>query len=156
MDCPEEIENWPHNSSAWRFSYYYPLSKAMPGPVAFIYWPLLLPWHSHSTRKDLWSCNHTFTTAFSGIELDSVSFEARLPGEKLEKCVATISDFLTRKMLKLLKRKFSPWRGLLNFACSVVEPARAFLRRLIYLTFGILFPYRFIRLSKEVKLDLQS
>ena len=60
MDCPEEIENWPHNSSAWRFSYYYPLSKAMPGPVAFLYWPLLLPWHSHSTRKDLWSCNHTF------------------------------------------------------------------------------------------------
>ena len=58
MDCPEEPDNWPHNSFAWRFSYHCPFPKAMPGPVALISWPLLLSWHSHSTRKDLWSCYH--------------------------------------------------------------------------------------------------
>ena len=48
------------------------------------------------------TCGPATTLSFSGIELDSVSFEARLPRGKLEKCVATISDFLTRKILKLL------------------------------------------------------
>ena len=48
------------------------------------------------------TCGPATTLSFSGIELDSVSFEARLPREKLEKCVGTISDFLTRKILKLL------------------------------------------------------
>lgn len=45
--------------------------------------------------------------------------------------------------------------GLLNFAGAVVVPGRAFLRRLIDLTIGISKPYHHIRLSQEVKKDLQ-
>ena len=45
--------------------------------------------------------------------------------------------------------------GLLNFACSVIIPGRAFLRRLINLIIGIKRPYHFIRLNTEVKKDLR-
>ena len=45
--------------------------------------------------------------------------------------------------------------GLLNFACSVIKPGRAFLRRLIDLTVGIRSPHHLIRLNKEVKEDLK-
>ena len=45
--------------------------------------------------------------------------------------------------------------GLLNFACSVIAPGRAFLRRLIDLTVGIQCPHHLIRLSKDVKEDLK-
>lgn len=143
-----ETENWPHNSFAWPFSYYCPFPKASPGPVALISWPLLLSWHSHGTRKDLWSCYHavicwhrTRSWLFSG------------PQEKLEKQVATISEFLTRKKVTL--KEIQSLTSLLNFAWSVVVPGRAFLRRLIDLTLGIRFRYHFIRLTKKVKLDLQ-
>ena len=45
--------------------------------------------------------------------------------------------------------------GLLNFACSVIKPGRAFLRRLVDLTVGIRSPHHLIRLTKEVKEDLK-
>ena len=45
--------------------------------------------------------------------------------------------------------------GLLNFACSVILPGRAFLRRLIDVTIGIQSPFHFIRLKKEMKADLR-
>ena len=44
--------------------------------------------------------------------------------------------------------------GLLNFACSVIRPGRAFLRRLIDLTVGVRMPNHYIRLNREGKEDL--
>ena len=45
--------------------------------------------------------------------------------------------------------------GLLSFACSVVIPGRAFLRRLIDFIVGIHSPYYYVRLNREVKADLK-
>ena len=45
--------------------------------------------------------------------------------------------------------------SLLNFACSVILPGRASLRRLTDLTTGIQSPFHFIHLKKEVKADLE-
>ena len=69
------------------------------------------------------------TLFFAGIELDSVLMEARLPPDKLYKCSALLSDFLHRKKATL--REVLSLTGLLNFACSVIVPGRAFLRRLL-------------------------
>lgn len=91
--------------------------------------------------------------SFAGIELDSVSFEARLPLEKIDKCVGLISDFLTRKKVTL--KDIQSLTDLLNFACSVVVPGRAFLRRLIDLTVGITSPFHYVRINREVKADLK-
>lgn len=91
--------------------------------------------------------------SFAGIELDTLAMEARLPGDKTEKCKLLIATFLRRKKVTL--RELQSLVGLLNFACSVVVPGRAFLRRLIDLTKGITSPHHFIRLNKSVKADLQ-
>ena len=47
--------------------------------------------------------------------------------------------------------KLQSLTGLLDFACTVVVPGRAFLRRLIDLTIGIHSPHFLIRLTREVK-----
>ena len=93
------------------------------------------------------------TITFAGIELDSVEMEARLPQNKLDKCKELISEFLKRRKVTL--KEIQSLTGLLNFACAVVVPGRAFLRRLIDLTLGIRSPHFFIRISKEVKEDLK-
>ena len=76
------------------------------------------------------------TICFAGI--DSISMEARLPLEKVEKCRTLLLGFLTRKKVTL--KEIQSLTGVLNFACSVVKPGRAFLRRLIDLTIGIKSP----------------
>ena len=59
---------------------------------------------------------------------------------------STQEDYFTRDSIL---------NGLLNFACSVVVPGRAFLRRLIDLTKGIKSAHHFVRLTKSVKADLE-
>ena len=98
------------------------------------------------------TCGPSTKLSFAGIELDTLLSEARLPPEKIEKCISIISEFLGRKKVTL--REIQSLNGLFNFACSVVRPGRAFLRRLIDLTIGIKSQHHFIRVSKEVKKDL--
>ena len=91
-------------------------------------------------------------SSFAGIKLDTVRSEARLAGDKVLRCVSLLSDYLKRKKVTL--RELQSLIGLLNFACSVVLPGRAFLRRLIDLTIGITRPQHFIRLTRVVKSDM--
>ncbi len=93
------------------------------------------------------------TLTFAGIELDTRLFEARLPADKIAKSKVLLSKFLQRKKATL--KEVQSLIGLLNFACSVVVPGRAFLRRLIDLTKGIRCASHFIRLSRSVKADLR-
>lgn len=92
------------------------------------------------------------TLSFAGIELDTVASEARLPFDKVQSCSSLVSELLHKKKATLLE--LQSLIGRLNFACSVVVPGRAFLRRLIDLTIGLRHPKHFTRLTKEVKLDL--
>ena len=91
------------------------------------------------------------TVAFAGIELDTVLMEARLPQEKLDKCRDLLSIFLRRRKVTL--QEIHSLTGLLNFACTIVVPGWAFLRRLIDLTIGVRKPHFLIPLSKDVKED---
>ena len=100
------------------------------------------------------TCGPSTTKSFAGIELDSILLEARLPRDKIEKCISLISDFIHRKKVTL--KEMQSLNGLLNFACSVIRPDRAFLRRLIDLTVGVRLPNHCIRLNREVKEDLKT
>lgn len=91
------------------------------------------------------------TLSFAG-ELDTIKMEARLPLDILEKATNLISEFLRRKKVTL--KEVQSLCGLLNFACAVVSPGRAFLRRLIELTIILRAPHHFVRLNSEVKADL--
>ena len=90
---------------------------------------------------------------FAGITLDTELMEVRLPEEKLDKCLSQLSYFCSRKSVTL--KELQALIGLLNFACCVVVPGRAFLRRLIDLTRGVRKPTHHVRLTKESKFDLQ-
>ena len=61
--------------------------------------------------------------------------------------------FLHRKKVSL--QELQSLIGLSNFACSVVLPGWAFLRRLIDLTMGIKAAHHCIRLSGKAKEDLR-
>ena len=91
---------------------------------------------------------------FLGIELDTIKFEARLPLDKLEKCMRLIQDVLAKPKITL--KKLQQITGTLSFACQVVVPGRAFLRRLINLSIGLSKPFQHVRLNSEAKKDLQT
>ena len=46
---------------------------------------------------------------FTGIELDSLKCEARLPFEKVEKCIQPIGSFLSRKKVTLRELSVFAW-----------------------------------------------
>ena len=99
------------------------------------------------------TCGPSTTLTFAGIELDSIKSEARLPQDKILKCVETIKAFLKRK--KVCLQELQSLIGLLNFATSVITPGTAFLRRLYDLTQNVQKPHHLIRLRAEVKGDLR-
>ena len=63
---------------------------------------------------------------FLGIELDSVSMEARLPTDKVLKIRELLAQYMHRRKVMLVE--LQSLLGLLNFACKVIHPGRAFLR----------------------------
>jgi hypothetical protein len=75
--------------------------------------------------------------------------EARLPTDKILKTRSILSEFLCRRKATL--KEVQSLIGLLNFACTVVPPGRAFLRRLIDLTKGVNAPFYRIRLTGQLK-----
>ena len=91
---------------------------------------------------------------FVGIELDTIRAEARLPPDKLAKCQRIIQELLQQQKATL--KSVQSLVGLLNFTCQVVLPGRPFLRRLIDLTMGVQKPYHFVRLTRQVKMDLRT
>ena len=89
---------------------------------------------------------------FAGILLDTGLMEARFPEDKLEKCCSQLTGFLSRKSVSL--KELQSLIGLLNFACCVVVPGRAFFRCLIDLTKGIWKPHHHVRLTRDSKHDI--
>lgn len=89
-----------------------------------------------------------------GIEIDSCKMEARLPVEKVDKVRTHLLDMQCKDKTNL--RELQSLIGLLNFACSVVVPGRAFLRRLIDLTCGVENQQDMIDLSDETKADIDT
>jgi hypothetical protein len=90
---------------------------------------------------------------FLGIELDIINQVARLPADKLSKCLSLIAEFLLRK--KVTFKELLSLCGVLNFACHVVVPGRAFLRRLFDRCRGIRKPHHKVKLVRGVKEDLR-
>ena len=97
------------------------------------------------------TCGPSTCLPFLGIELDTVASEARLPPEKVHKCLQNIEAIYQCKKVTL--KEIQSVIGLLNFTCSVV-PGRAFLRRLIDLTKGVKHPRHRIRITAPVRADL--
>lgn len=89
-----------------------------------------------------------------GIEVYSVSMKSCLPQDKLDHLRSVLAATSRRKKVTL--RDLQSLIDLLNFACIVVVPGRAFLRRLIDLTCNILNPNYYITLGSESKKDIEA
>ena len=89
---------------------------------------------------------------FAGIYLDSVDMSAKLPQEKVTKFLSFIHDMVKVKSANL--KQIQSLAGMLNFACEVIVPARAFSRRLIDLSLGLTQPYHHRKVTNQVREDL--
>jgi len=98
--------------------------------------------------------NATQVITFMGLELDSITMEARLPHDKLAKLRLQLTQ--ASKSRKITLKNLQSLLGLLIFCCQVIEPGRCFLRRLIDLTKKVTKPNRRITLNKESRQDLHA
>ena len=94
----------------------------------------------------------TTCIVFMWITLDSELMEARLPHEKIIKIKEKINEMINCKKTTL--RQLQSLIDLLNLACCVVPPGRAFLRRITDLTRGLKYPHHRRWVTKEAKEDL--
>ena len=92
-------------------------------------------------------------TVFLGIELDTARGMAILPQDKVRSYAASVQ--LTMEASKVTRTQLESLVGKLSFA-SLVVPARAFLRRLIDLLCTAKHPHHRIRITREVRKDLQT
>ena len=90
--------------------------------------------------------------SFAGIYLDSIDMSASLPEDKVIKFMGYIDQIMATKSATL--KQVQSLTGMLNFACAVVEPARAFSRRLYDLTLGVTQSHHRIKITRAVKEDL--
>ncbi len=72
--------------------------------------------------------------AFLGVTLDTIKTEARLPQDKLDKCLTLLKNYRSQSHISL--SQLESLTGLLNFACRMVAPGRPFLQRLYSLKEG--------------------
>ncbi|XP_062590566.1 uncharacterized protein LOC134252145 isoform X1 [Saccostrea cucullata] len=89
---------------------------------------------------------------FVGKELDVKQRESRLPLDKIEKCTQLLHSFSEKD--KCTIKQLQSLIGTLNFACSVILPGRAFLRRLINLLMNVSKHQKFVAITRECKDDM--
>ncbi|XP_070586420.1 uncharacterized protein [Erythrolamprus reginae] len=94
----------------------------------------------------------TTRLTFLGIEVDSVAQTCRLPEDKLARLRDTVR--VVRAARRVTLRQVQELAGLLNFACRVIAPGRAFMFRLYQATVGLTKPHHRIRLTASVRKDL--
>lgn len=94
---------------------------------------------SFQDSKTVWPCT---SIEFLGLELDSVSMEARLPTDKLTFLNELLSYWLKKRSASLVE--VQELVGFLQFASQVIPRSRSFLRRLI--DFSSKFRSQFVRL----------
>ncbi|XP_053143522.1 uncharacterized protein LOC128341261 [Hemicordylus capensis] len=90
--------------------------------------------------------------SFLGIEIDTLAGCARLPQAKLLVLVELLRALGRARKASL--RELQVVTGHLNFACRVVAPGRAFLRRICDLTMGLRAPHHRVRVTEGVRADL--
>jgi len=91
---------------------------------------------------------------FLGITLDTIQMEARLPSDKVEKLRTLLNSSFKKRTLRL--KELQSLLGLLNFACRVIVPGRAFMQRLYRLTANVTHPRHHVTLNKESRRDLTA
>ncbi|KAK3108908.1 hypothetical protein FSP39_018419 [Pinctada imbricata] len=94
----------------------------------------------------------TTKLVFLGIEIDTIEMMIRIPSEKVENLKVLIQTLLRKKSVKL--KEMQSLVGSLNFFSKAVPNARAFNRRFYDATIGVTKPHHHIKLTNEIKDDM--
>lgn len=87
---------------------------------------------------------------FLGIELDTEQMEARLPSDNLLKAREWVAQVLDKQTIT--RQDLKSLLGFLSFACKVVVPGRAFLRRLFT---ALAQKKQYYAIDRDMRADLQ-
>ncbi|XP_060587839.1 uncharacterized protein LOC132743320 [Ruditapes philippinarum] len=98
------------------------------------------------------TCAPSTCLVYLGVEFDTVQMSMRLPNDKLVDLRQKIIIAINAKKISL--KDMQSLLGSLNFACRVIAPGRAFCRRLIDATIGVIKPHHKIRVSANMRKDL--
>jgi len=90
---------------------------------------------------------------FLGIELDTLTMELRLPGDKLNNLQRLLKEWRGRTAGR--KREFLSLIGVLSHACKVVRAGRSFLRRLIDRSTVVERLDHYVRLNLPARSDIE-
>ena len=90
---------------------------------------------------------------FTGRELDSILMEVRILKENNENLQTLIKEILKKSITLEVMQSLI---GSLNFMYRAIVHGRPFCRRLINVTRGVIKPYHHIRITKAIRLDLQT
>ena len=105
-----------------------------------------LPLHPHKLEGP------TTCLSILGIELDSMTLQARLPVEKRDRIIALLESWSTKRFCK--RRELESLIGQLHHVCKIAPQGRTFLRRMINLLCTFRRDDHPIRLNREFHQDL--
>ena len=94
----------------------------------------------------------TMEIVFLGIVKDTLRQELRLPKDKLERLLATVAQWETRKACT--RRELESLIGTLQHAYKVIPAGRSFMRRAISLLSTAHQQHHHIRLNTDFRLDM--
>ena len=103
-------------------------------------------------EKTFWG---TTVIVFLGLLLDSERQVVCIPVEKIQKTLEMIAFFLNGRNKKATVHQIQKLCGLLNFLCHCVIPGHAFTRRLYSVVASNMKPHHHIKISDEMRLDIQ-
>jgi hypothetical protein len=89
---------------------------------------------------------------FLGIIIDTLRGELRLPADKLQRLLDSVTTWLSKHTCT--KRELESLIGTLQHACKVIRPGRSFLRRTIALLSIAKQKHHHIRLNAEFRSDM--
>ena len=100
------------------------------------------------------STHNLFNSGGIEVDTDTDTIQLRLPEEKLLHARYLCQQFRVKRKVTLMH--LQSLIGFLNFACNLVVPSRAFLRRLIDLTKGVSSKHFHIWLTIESRRDIDA
>ena len=92
---------------------------------------------------------------FLGFLIDTVAQLVSIPKEKVTRAINMISGILSKKSKKMTLLQLQKVCGFLNFLGRAIVPGRAFTRRLYAHQNGKLKPHHHLKISSEMRMDLE-
>ena len=106
-----------------------------------------------SLEKTVWGST---LKVFLGLLIDTINQLICIPADKLDRALDKIEYFLNNRNKKVTVHQVQSLAGFLNFLCRYIVPGRTFVRLYsIILTEDRLLPHHHVRVTEEVRLDLE-